>query len=199
MARTGLLACYGDLLVRATAPGPCRRRLVGTVLGMAFGELVFRLLDWEWLQIGMRDAVLALGNLLSLSGGELSETQFRLGQFSYDMTPRCTYADFLCLTTPLVVRFRRLHEDLVLILIWWVGILSFGVVRITAACALRQSGLPWWTSHDAVDYVARVVALLALIYWWLRANSPSVGRVQAGRPEPAAEGGSTEPPGSVFP
>lgn len=161
---------YADLLVRFPGAPEIRTGVLVQALAAPAGEMLFRLLDWGWLQLAMRSAVVGAGILTGAGTMELEGTLYRYGGFLYEVTERCTYADFLCLTTPLILRLRSSREDLLRVGAWWLGVLIFCLLRIILASELRALGVPWVLGHDTIDYAFRIAALLAVIYAFLSAR-----------------------------
>jgi len=142
------------------------------ILAALGGEFFFRIAGWEWLQAGMRTCIIGTLTLLGEPARIGDAFRYSIGQHVYELTPRCTYADFLCLTTPLIVRWSHPAASLVRAVLWWMGILLFCGFRITTACLLHDRGLPWPLAHDWPDYLFRSVALVVIIFLWLESAEP---------------------------
>ena len=168
-----LLQRLGHLLLQLTEPSPIRTRLLATILLALFGEILFRTLDWTLLQATLRVSVLGLLEFCGLSTDVGPSTLFSVSGVEYDMTARCTYADFLCLTTAFMWRSRSPFLSLGKLIGWWFAVLGAVAVRITLACLLVEVDVPWAIGHDAIDYSLRIVVLLAVIFAWLESEAGS--------------------------
>lgn len=158
---------FGHLLLRLAESSPKRPRLLATILLAFLGEVLFRTLDWTLLQTALRTSVLGLLGLFGLPTDVGPSTLFFVDGIEYDMTARCTYADFLCLTTAFMWRSKLPCLSMTKIAGWWFAVLGFVTVRISLACVLTELNVPWAIGHNAIDYSVRIILLLAVIFAWL--------------------------------
>jgi hypothetical protein len=186
---TALLAAagrrYADNLRRLT-PAVVMRPAVLLPLFAAFaGELAFRTLDWGWLQAAMRDLVVGVMTVLGAQAVSLGAVGYSVGDTAFVVTARCTYADLLCFTTPLILVPWSLPESAKRVVVWWATIFLVCVARIIVAHLLYDAGLTWFLAHDAIDYGLRSLAMLAVLAYWLDASISPV--LQEAKPVENAE------------
>jgi len=158
---------FGELLVRFGEPDRGRAWRLTVVLAALLGEVVFRAIDWTWLQLPVRDAVIAASNTLGFAAEPGAGLLYSVDGGSYELTPRCTYADLLCMLTPLALRFDGLGRDLRRVAILWTAVVAVTVVRVAVACALHEQGVAWWLAHDAISAGLRIGALLLALRLWM--------------------------------
>ena len=161
---------YADLLRSLTWAAFRSPKIILPILAAFLGEFAFRMVDWLWVQTAMRDLVVGSVTLLGQEADNLGLFRYSIGNETFVVTPRCTYVDFLCFTTPLVLRSWSLVENVRRISLFWGGILLLCVARIVFAHLLNGVGVPWIFAHDSIDYGLRSVAMLVVIYWWLEAS-----------------------------
>jgi hypothetical protein len=173
-AVTALLAAgarrYADNLRRLTPAAVMRPAVLLPLFAAFAGELAFRNLDWVWLQAAMRDLVVGVMMVLGAEAAPLGAVSYSVGDATFVMTARCTYADFLCFTTPLILVPWSLLESAKRVVVWWASIFLACVVRVSLAHLLNGAGLTWFLAHDAIDYGLRSLAMLAVIAYWLEAS-----------------------------
>ncbi|MBI4603691.1 MAG: hypothetical protein HY721_17190 [Planctomycetes bacterium] len=123
----------------------------------ALGYGVFRVLDWSWARVRLRDLLASvlssLGDRVETSGMDL----LRVNREAFQITADCTYLELSLLLLPFLwFRGASFRSNLARALGVVAAIQVVNLGRVLLAIHLHANCGDWFTVHDLPDY---------LIYW----------------------------------
>lgn len=145
--RTGAFSAGSKVFGR-----PGINHLLLRLLFLAGGLAAFWSLQWEWLQLGVRQILVVIFRIFNLPVTTSAVRGVPLLILDYShvfaVTNFCTYADLILITLPFCWRFRKPVIVNVLRLLIAAAFISFmNVWRIVLALYLHRKGVSWTLAH----------------------------------------------------
>jgi len=123
-------------------------------------------LDWWWLRDAVTGAVVSVLDAVGVGTAAPARATLALasGGAAFNVTVSCTHVEVFALLAPLVVdRTVSLRRNVASLTALSCALAAFAVLRISAAVAGYQAGVPWLWAHDVVLGVGYFVVMATVL------------------------------------